>query len=243
MALWGTSHVVYRLTDPVTPRIPRLIAHRGGAALAPENTLPAFRNALNLKVDMLETDVRQSRDGVLVLMHDSSVSRTTPGTGSVERLSWEQLDSLGVTTFEQFLALARPGQAQILPEVKGGNAGIEEAIVRSLSDAGMIERTYVQSFSPTSLKRIHQLSPQLRLCRIYYPWGLLVGENPEGVTVVSPMAEALLVNPWMVRQAHARGWQVWPWFAGLESKLTIHWILSLGVDGLMVDDPRLWPTP
>jgi len=218
-----------------------LIAHRGGAALAPENTLAAFRGAVNLKVDLLETDVRQSRDGELVLMHDGSVSRTTSGTGSVESLSLQQLQSLGVTTFAEFLALASQSQVKILPEVKGSNPGIEEAVVGSLTATGMLEKTCVQSFSPTSLQRLHQLSPQLRLCRTYYPWGLWVGNNPEGVTVVSPMAEALLVNPWMVRQAHARGWQVWPWFAGLESKWTVQWILSLGVDGLMVNDPRLWP--
>lgn len=237
LSLWLISHLLYQGLKPPPPPHPLRIAHRGVPALAPENTLEGFEKALQLDMDLWETDVRQSKDGVLFLMHDASVARTTTGQGLVEEMTSAQLAALGVPTFDQFLQLASQHEARILPEVKGQSEGIEQAMLRSIEAAGMLERTRVQSFSSKSLEKL----PQLKRCRTHYPWVLWVGKNPQGVTVVAPMAEALLVNPWMVRQAHAQGLEVWPWFAGLESSWTVAWVLSLGVDGLMVDDPRRWP--
>jgi len=73
---------------------PAVIAHRGGSALAPENTLVAFRKAAELGVDYVEIDVRATRDGQLVLMHDRTVDRTTDGSGPVSELDRSQIASL-----------------------------------------------------------------------------------------------------------------------------------------------------
>src|SRR6476469_1921058 len=81
-----------RAGTPAFAPLPRLkhplavIGHRGGKALAPENTLAAFRNAIKLGADYVEVDVRATKDGRLVIMHDSSVDRTTNGTGAVKEL-------------------------------------------------------------------------------------------------------------------------------------------------------------
>ena len=74
---------------------PLLVAHRGGSRLAPENTLEAFERALAWwDADMLELDVRASRDGEVVVIHDATVDRTTDGTGAVADLSWTELQDL-----------------------------------------------------------------------------------------------------------------------------------------------------
>lgn len=73
---------------------PLVIAHRGGAGLAPENTLVAFQKALNLGVDVLEFDVQMTKDGHLVVIHDETVDRTTNGEGKVAQLTLEELKSL-----------------------------------------------------------------------------------------------------------------------------------------------------
>ena len=74
---------------------PLLIAHRGGAKLAPENTLAAFRRAVDVwEADMLELDVRATSDGEIVVIHDATVDRTTDGTGEVADLPWEALQEL-----------------------------------------------------------------------------------------------------------------------------------------------------
>lgn len=209
-----------------------------GASQAPENTLEAYRAAARLGADYWETDVRQTRDGVLVLMHDTTVDRTTEGRGPVEALSGAEAEALGVSTVAQYLELARESDARVLPEIKGQTSGIEAALVEALRSAGMLDRGCVQSFSVAALERLNALCPELPLCRLYYPGQFWLGTVPSGVHVVAPTAETLLLWPWMVRAAHSRGLQVWPWFAGLESDLTVDWLLSLGVDGLIVDDPR-----
>ena len=72
----------------------QVIAHRGGAKLAPENTLGAFQNAINLGVDMIEIDVEQTGDSVVVVLHDGKVDRTTNGIGKIESLSYDYVRNL-----------------------------------------------------------------------------------------------------------------------------------------------------
>ena len=76
---------VYATTQAEAGPTVLVVAHRGGAALAPENTLSAFENAWKIGVDMVECDVHLSKDGELVVMHDPDVSRTTDGTGKSTR--------------------------------------------------------------------------------------------------------------------------------------------------------------
>jgi glycerophosphoryl diester phosphodiesterase len=73
---------------------PWVVAHRGGAALAPENTMAAFENAVNLEVDVLEMDLRVTADGLVVLMHDDTVDRTTDGMGRVAGMTLADLQEL-----------------------------------------------------------------------------------------------------------------------------------------------------
>ena len=94
--------VAVAFSAPAPPRalflaplpVPLVIAHQGGDGLRPGNTLAAFENAVRLRVDMLEMDVQSSADGVLVLMHDSTVDRTTDGSGAVAGFSLAELQQL-----------------------------------------------------------------------------------------------------------------------------------------------------
>ena len=110
-------------------------------------------------------------------------------------------------------------------------------MVAALHAHDMAARAIIPSFSSRSLERVHQLAPQIELCQLLYPWELWLRPLPKYITIVAPMAEALLLNPWIVRQAQIRGLQVWPWFAALENQLTIAYLKSLGVDGIIADNP------
>ena len=82
-------------THPVLSGGPLLIGHRGAAGLAPENTLPSFREAADRwAVDMIELDVRATADGHCVVIHDATVDRTTDGTGAVAEMTLEEIQSL-----------------------------------------------------------------------------------------------------------------------------------------------------
>ena len=118
------------LLDPDCDRV-MVAAHRGGHTELPENSLAALRAAVALGADFTEIDVRPTSDGVLVLMHDSDVDRTTDGSGEVAALSWAEVqaltldggdpadpESLRVPTFTETLALARELDTMLYVDVK-----------------------------------------------------------------------------------------------------------------------------
>src|SRR5438045_5926611 len=82
---------------------PLVFAHRGGSALAPENTMDAFANGLSLGADGIELDVHLSGDGIVIVLHDATVDRTTPGRGSVASLTPGELARLRVPSLADVL--------------------------------------------------------------------------------------------------------------------------------------------
>jgi glycerophosphoryl diester phosphodiesterase len=158
---------------------PLVAAHRGGAALWPENSLTAFRGALALGVDALEFDVHLSADGEPVVIHDATLDRTTTGHGPVRALPLERLQALRlldragsrstdtIPTLAQVLDLARPTSVAVLPEIKLDLArapypDAEPRVVALLRAHGVLDRAVVQSFDDETLRRVRALAPTLR---------------------------------------------------------------------------------
>jgi len=228
------------------PSDPQLIAHRGGPAYAPENTLAAFRHAIAVGADWIEMDIQMTKDGALIVMHDETVDRTTNGTGRVRDLTLEQIRALDagrgeqVPTFEEVIALAKEAGVGIMPEAKLAHLypGMEAQMVQAIVEADYVEKTVIQSFEPQVLNTIHALNPDIQVCPLYGLWDLsLSGPQPGEANMVCPMAEMVILNPWMLKQAHAEGRQAFVWFGIIEHPVVMRFILALGADGLMVDDP------
>ena len=222
-----------------------IIAHRGGLAYEPENTLAAFRNAINQGVDRLEFDVQMTKDGALVVIHDETVDRTTDGTGAVRDMTLEQIRSLDaghgerIPTFQEVLDLAKASGIKILPETKSAHLypGMEEKLLQALEQAGYVDRTVIQSFEPASLEKLHRLDPQAKLCALYGLWKFNVGSPAGEAQYVCPMAEMVLLNPGMIRQAHKEGRQVFIYFGVMENRFGLSAMRFFGADGLIVNDP------
>ncbi len=235
----------FLLREPL-PTEPQLIAHRGGPVYAPENTLPAFLNAIKVGADWIEMDVQRTQDGVLVVFHDETVDRTTDGTGNVGDLTLEQIRALDagngeqVPTFTEVIALAREAGVGLLPEAKSPHLypGVANDMLGALEEGDYLHRTAIQSFDPVVLETIQTISPATQVCPLYGLWGLNLGDpRPISADVLCPMAEMVILNPWMIRQAHKDGREVFVWFGVIEHPLTMRFLLALGADGLMVDDP------
>ncbi len=160
----------------VTHERPLFFAHRGGSALAPENTLPAYENGLRLGADALELDVHNSRDGELVVFHDDTLDRTTNGSGPLAAQTLDELRRLdagyrftpdGGATFpwrgqgvtistlrEVFERFPRP---RINIEMKVNDAEGERRLARLLLDNGWDEWAMVGSFYSDALARFRAL--------------------------------------------------------------------------------------
>ena len=222
---------------------PQAVAHRGGNVTTPESTLAAFENAIALGMDYLEFDVQMTSDGELVVIHDDTVDRTTNGTGAVKDMTLDQIRALDagdgeqVPTFEEVIQLAKDHGVNILPEAKSPDLypGMPAKMVELLEEMDYLDQTIIQSFVPASLDEIRAANPDARTCSLYGLWKFDLTASPS--TDVCPMAEMALLYPWMIRDAHARGQEVFIWFGALEHPLMMRLMYAFGADGVMVDDP------
>ena len=158
-------------------RIPPLVfAHRGARDIAPENTLAAFRAAMDVRADGIELDVQRCASGEIVVMHDSKVDRCTDGTGLLRQMTWDELQRLDaggwfneafrgerLPLFEQVLQLIA-GKCLLNVEIKTssvGTDGIEGEVVRLLREYAMENSTIISSFNPFALIRCKHLAPDI----------------------------------------------------------------------------------
>src|SRR5712671_30579 len=123
---------------------PLVFAHRGGSALAPENTMPAFANGLLLGADGIELDVHLSRDGVAVVHHDAAVDRTTRGQGAVSSMTAAELARLDVPALSEVLSQFR--DARVIVELKVNRKELAHAVVDVVRRADAVERVCLGSF-------------------------------------------------------------------------------------------------
>ena len=145
-----------------------------------------------------------------------------------------------VPTFDEVIALAKDSGVGLMPEAKSAHLypGIEAKMVQAVVEADYVDNTVIQSFQPQALDTIHALNPNVQLCALYGLWHFrLSGAQPGQAKIVCPMAEMVILYPWQLKQAHAEERQVFAWFWALEHPVVMHLLLTLGVDGLIVDDP------
>lgn len=223
-----------------------VIAHRGSPADARigENTVPAFEAAIASGADGLEFDVRRTRDGGLVVMHDATVDRTTDGSGAVADLTLAQIrgltagDGARVPTVDEVLSLAAQAGVAVFPEIKDGaaNPGIAASLVETLRNHDLLGKATILSFEPATLAELASIAPQVRTCWLTGFGSFDLAAPPADVAAVCPMAEMVLVAPDVVRQVHAAGRGVIAWWGAAESAAGNAALAGFGVDGIIVDD-------
>jgi len=146
---------------PPAPR-PLILGHRGAPRGAPENTMRAFRLALEEGADGVELDVQPSADGVPVVLHDDTLDRTTDRTGDVATLPWERIAAARaggepVPRLEEVVRWAAEAGAFLNVELK--RPGAEAASVDAIARAGLRERTVFSSFLAASVAEVRRLDP------------------------------------------------------------------------------------
>jgi glycerophosphoryl diester phosphodiesterase len=242
----GSRSWVRRAGEPMT-----VIAHRGASSAAPENTLIADEVARRGGAVWIENDVQPSKDGVPYVLHDSTVDRTTDGTGPIRSLTSAQLDALDagswfapafagarVPTLAAQLTDLRTRGGRLLLEIKGPHGREEvDRIVREVRSLRMTDRVFVQSFDPAALRYVRELAPEL-------PLGLLRDTlDPDPVAVAGELGLAaynvsdrgLSARPLAVQELHAANVAVNVWTVDRPAR----WkeLDALGVDGVITNRP------
>jgi glycerophosphoryl diester phosphodiesterase len=241
-----------------------VFAHRGGAALAPENTIAAFDNGLASGADGIELDVRMSRDGVVVVHHDATVERTTGQQGAVERLDARELarldagygfgqdgaypfrgQGIGVPTLAEVLRRYR--DSRVIVEMKVNSADLATAVVEAVKSADAVDRVCLGAFGRRALRAAREREPALATSAareevrwaLYRSWiGWPVTRPRYAGYQIPERAEATrIVSPGFIRHSHAAGLGIQVWTVDTESDARR--LISWGVNGLITDRPDL----
>ena len=230
----------------------KVIAHRGGAALGPENTLSCIKEGIKAGAYAVEVDVHLTSDGYIVVCHDETLDRTTNGKGRIEEMTLEQVRSVTIPngdsvekipTLEEVLDLVN-GQCVLLLEIKKSREGqypqIEDKVIDMLERTGMKDQVIIQSFNDGVLERIHEIDPEMPLekliiCRL--PFGFAYDIKVRRFSfddypyVQSFNPNNTLTTKRFVRQVHKRGKMVRVWTVDKPRKVL------KGVDAVITNHP------
>jgi glycerophosphoryl diester phosphodiesterase len=220
------------------------IAHRGFSGRYPENTLLAFRKALEVGADMIEFDVRVSRDGELVVMHDPTVDRTTNGSGRVETLTLRELKMLDAGMGEII-----PTFSEVIEEL-GGKIGMNihmyaygEALDRAVEvcvEAGILDEVFFALSDPTEIRRLLRLHSDVYVCSGYraVERDYLEASVELGARIIQPLIGAAYLTADWVERAHEKGMAVEVFWADTADEMLR--LRSLNVDGILTNFPDIF---
>ena len=222
-----------------------VIAHRGASSYAPENTIPAFDLALEMGADGLETDIRATKDGVLLLLHDQTLDRTTDGRGPVSEQTWGEVRQLDagawfaaafagtrIPTLDEFLA-RYGGRVALALEIKG--AGIEAAVARILAPYDLVASVTVTSFSWDALVTLKRLQPSLRVGWLTRRFDAEAMDQVLGIGGAQICPPASQITPELVALAKAKRLEVRA--CGVSDEAAMRRVVEAGADGMTVNFP------
>jgi len=236
---------------------PQVFAHRGGSKLRPENTTIAFDHGLSLGADGLEFDVHLSRDGVVVVHHDSTLERTTDRTGPLAALTADELarvdaaarwdpfrgQGIGVPTLRDVLRRYR--DAWLIIELKDNDPELARRTVDEIRAADAADRVALGAFGTRALRAARAYEPSLltgagqeetRLA-LYLSWVYWKVRHPpyDAFQVPEWAGTTRVVSPRFVKYAHDAGVAVQVWTVDEEADMRR--LLSWGVNGIISDRP------
>jgi glycerophosphoryl diester phosphodiesterase len=242
-----------------------VFAHRGGAALAPENTRGAFRQAVALGVDGCELDVRLSKDGEVVVIHDATLERTTDADGPVSALTADELARVDAGyRFKPEDGFPARGRGEGVPrlidvlvehpalpfiiEIKGDDPAVAEAAVAVVRRAGALDRVCFGGFADVALDAVRRAAPDActsgategirrALYKSYVWWP--IGRVPYRAFQVPEVAGngTRVVSPRFVAAARRAGLVLHVWTVNTPGDIAR--LTAWGIDGVITDRPDM----
>ena len=227
---------------------PIVTYHRGDCSIAPENTIPAFRSAIHKGGDRIELDVQMSKDGVVVVTHDTNLRRCTGKNAMVYDLTFAEIEQLDagswfssrfagtkIPSFEEVLQLCQ-GRIDLNVEIKPSAATptLEAETVRLLQEYGFEDHCVITSQSYETLHKVKELAPDIPTG---YILALGVGNYYDLPDVDFFSIESTFITSGMVNQIHLRGKTVSAWTIDREDDA--RHMMELGADDLITDKPDM----
>lgn len=219
------------------------IAHRGASNYAPENTLEAFKKAIQLKADIVEFDVHPTKDGKIIVMHDHNVKRTTDGIGLIRNLSFKE-----IRKFHEPNGESVPSLQDVLDMLKNRCAckihikdrAMEKKVIKAIEKNHIENSAIITSEIFSVLKKIKQLSSKIKIelgglgFREKISIDMMIRKAKRvKADIISPHHS--ITTEKLVKEAHKNGLEVHVWT--VNDKDTIEKMKRIGVDGITSDYP------
>ncbi|WP_299035755.1 glycerophosphodiester phosphodiesterase [uncultured Pseudokineococcus sp.] len=238
---------------------PAVVAHRGSSSTAPENTLAAFEAARRAGAPWIETDLRRTRDGVAVVLHDEGLERTTDGAGALAVSSAADVAALDAGSWfspgfcgarvprlgELLEWAATHPETHLLLELKGRWSAAEAGdVAAAVRDLALGERVVLQSFDPLTVAACAAVAPDLALGLLLRARGAVdPADTAEvtrlvrdlGLSAVNPGVDEVLADPSLVERLHRLGAAVWVWTVDDAARWAR--LEAEGVDGIITNRP------
>ncbi len=230
----------------------RIFAHRGNSSVYPENTMAAFRSALSVGAEGIETDVHLTKDGILVITHDEEISRVSDGKGQVKDMTLEELQRYDfgswkgdaykgekIPTLKELLDLLKDTDLMLNIEIKMGFVlypGIEEKLLELIKAEGFLSRVIFSSFNHYSIALIKQLEPEAKTAPLYECGLFQPHEYAKtlGASFIHPSYRSM--DPRLLEdlKKNSIGVNLWT----VSDIQTAQYFNTLGIDGIITDHPE-----
>ena len=221
------------------------IAHRGGIVSGvPENTLAAFREAINQGADAIEIDLRGTKDGEIVIIHDKTVDRTTNGQGRVIDQTLAELKMLDaghgerIPTYEEVLQLVAGTGVTLLLDIKKGPKLDKARVIQLTEQHNAVLNVIVGTRNIEDLRTFRALNPNLRILGFIRGVDDIEPFVDAGVDIIRLWPKWIYKNPDLIEKLHQLGKPVWT-TAGSASRKELEKLIKLGVNGILSDQPKL----
>ncbi|MBQ3666330.1 MAG: glycerophosphodiester phosphodiesterase [Lachnospiraceae bacterium] len=225
-----------------------IAAHRGYSAEAPENTIPAFEAAIEHFSDYVELDVQETKDGEVIVMHDSNFKRVAGVNKHVWEVTYDEIqnydvgkwfspefEGTSIPRLEDVLAMAK-GRLKLNIEIKltGHEKNLEENVVRLIEEYDMEQECVITSFQKKALKNVKRSNPEIKTGYILkVAFGDFSGMMyADALSVQYAFASSAFIN-----SAHSSGKKVYVWT--VNSSDLIYEMIKRGADMIITDDPVL----
>ena len=230
----------------------KIFAHRGYSGKYPENTMIAFKKALECEVDGIELDVQLTKDGEVVIIHDETIDRTTTGKGFVVDYTYEELEKfdasfkfkdLGfnkIPTLREYFQLVKDYDIVTNVELKTGineYLGIEEKVWELIKEYNLEEKVIISSFNHFSVMRMKDIAPQLKYGFLSEDWIIDAGKytHSYGVQCYHPRFNNLV--PDVIKELKKYNLEINTWTVNLEEDM--RYLYSNNIDVIITNYPEL----
>lgn len=232
----------------------KIFGHRGFSGKYPENTMLAFKKAIEAGADGIELDVHFTKDKVLVICHDELIDRTSNGTGYIKDYTYDELcqfdfcgrfegqfEAQRIPTLREYLELVAPVDGFLTNiELKTGvfeYPGIEKAVIDMLEEFGIKDRIILSSFNHYTILRCREIAPEIKTGFLTETWIVDAWDYTKKYSVECIHPEFYFLTPENVKKCKKAGVEINTWTVNKEED--IRRLADLGVDALIGNYPDL----